>query len=610
MSKESAMANSIRSKNISVFRVTIALCLSLYFHNVYLYILIGFFLMTFSFRETSLYFLFLITALFISRFFSDFMPYGIIEYKSNNYYIVDKLFYKIALYSDRTLNQGDIIKCSGFAKCSEMSFLKKNIVFMGSDFSVQYTFIPRMLIEKQLNSLDGSASAAMMKIIYNQYVDDESLSFNIGYGLYSYYFLNFLRKKKPLFCLTGIIIISFLFSFEVKFILLLIDCLLNNKERSEIFTYKVLFICIYNFALFYNYSILLPLLFSFIVMFKNRYDFKLYLLVIESFFFKEIDLIETTFFNTLINIKIFFYIFSMLLLIMPFLQNFYLLLIRAYSMINEISLSIRGSVSLISIFLFLTIERSLRLNKYIQMALLCLLIASPINQPLMNVCFIDVGQGDSALIKYPLSKSCVLIDTGSKFNYHKLRKLLFSKGIYRIDHLIISHDDEDHNGNIENLEHDFKIGEIIEEGRDFSFKNIEYNYLYLGDFEDDNDNSLAYHIKIDDYDFLFTGDLSKKVENRIYEKYGPLKIDFLKVSHHGSYTGTSPYFIGNIQPEYAIISTNGKYDHPSKETIDTLDRYMVRYFITKNCGNVDLYFSKLLDFIKTGHNDFVIINKK
>ena len=100
------------------------------------------------------------------------------------------------------------------------------------------------------------------------------------------------------------------------------------------------------------------------------------------------------------------------------------------------------------------------------------------------------------------------------------------------------------------------------------------------------------------------------MENRIYERYGPLKIDFLKVSHHGSYTGTSPYLIGNILPEYAIISTNGKYDHPSDETIETLNSYLVRYFITKNSGNVDIYFSRLLDFIKTGHNDFVIINKK
>ena len=205
-------------------------------------------------------------------------------------------------------------------------------------------------------------------------------------------------------------------------------------------------------------------------------------------------------------------------------------------------------------------------------------------------------------------KKLELEDTDS-FEFDEFFNIL-SNNEYKIDYLIISHDDEDHNGNIENLQKDFRIGEIIETGKEFSFRSINYHYLYLGDFKDDNDNSLVYLLRIDDYDFLFTGDLSKQVENKIYEKYGPLKIDFLKVSHHGSYTGTSPYLIGNILPEYAIISTNGKYDHPSSETLDTLERYMVRYFITKYTGNVDIYFSGLLDFIKTGKNDFVIINKK
>ena len=604
------MANSAESKNISVFRVTIALCLSLYFHNICIYLLIAFFLLSFTYKEALLYLVLLGSALLFFKLISDFVPYGIVEFRNYNYYIVDKLFYKVALYTDRTLSKGDIISCCGFEKCTDISLLKKNIMFTGSDHSLECSFIPRMLIKKQLNNLSEPASAAALKILYNQYIDDESLNFNIGYGLYSYYFLDYLRKKNPACCIIALILISLLFSFEVKFLLLLIDCLFSKKDKTVILTCKILFICIYNFSLIYNYSILLPVLFSFIRMFARRYDFSIYLLLIESLFFKEIDLIETLFFSFLIKIKILFYILSMITILLPYLQNIYLFLIRAYSAICGLSIPIRGSVSLISIALFLFLNRIFTFNRFLQMALLCVLIISPLNQPLMNVCFIDVGQGDSALIRYPFSGNCVLIDTGSKFNYHKLRKTLFSKGIYKIDYLIISHDDEDHNGNIDNLMEDFKIEQIILTGKDFSFGNINYHHLDLGKYEEDNDNSLVYHIKIDDYDFLFTGDLSKKVENRIDEIYGPLKIDFLKVSHHGSYTGTSPYLIGNILPEYAIISTNGKYDHPSDETIETLNSYLVRYFITKNSGNVDIYFSRLLDFIKTGHNDFVIINKK
>ena len=587
-----------------------ALLLSLYFTDIRIYILIALFLLTFSYKETLLYLICLSVSLSLSYFLYDLIPYGIVDHKSYNYYVVDKLFYKVALYSDKELMKGDIVSCSGFERCSELSFLKKNILFSGSEYISKYSFIPRNLIDSGLNRLTEESDSILNKILYNQYQDDEGLSFNIGYGLYSYYFLNRIRRKSIKACLICMILISIFFSFEVKFILLLFDCLFDKKEKIKIFSYKIIFICIYNYSLFYNYSILLPLLFSFTSIVNTGYDFRIILLFIESLFFKEIDLIETVFFSSLVNLKIFFYLFSILLLFIPNMEKVFLFFIKIFSMINSLSLPIRGSISFISLAIFLILNKSFRINRYVNIILLCLLILSPFNQPLLNVCFIDVGQGDATLIKYPLSRHCVLIDTGSSFNYHKLRKTLYSKGIYRIDYLIISHDDEDHNGNIENLYKDFKIGELIDKGKDFSFKDINYHYLYLGDFGNDNDNSLAYLVNIDGYGFLFTGDLSKKAENVIHQRYGPLDIDFLKVSHHGSYTGTSPYLIGNILPVYAIISTNGKYNHPSKETLETLDDYMVRYFITKESGNIDICFSWILDFIRTGNNDFVIINKK
>ncbi len=610
MSMGSVRTNTIKSRNISVFRVAIALCLSLYFHNIFTYVLVAAFLFSFSYKETALYIFILSSCLLVSHYRRDFMPWGIVDFRNNNYYVVDKIFYKVALYTKENLNCGQIISCCAFDRTGDLSFLKKNILYSGSTYLRQNVFLPRLIIQNQIGKLNETSSAIVSRIMYNRYVDDEALHFSLGYGLYSYYFLNHIRKRSVIMCIVSVLLISILFNFELKFILLLIDCLFHKEDRENILSYKLILICIINRHLFSNYSILLPLLFSLIGMLKTRYDFRIYLLFIESLFFKEIDLFETLMFSFLMRIKIFFYIFSMLTVFMPFLEKIYIFSMNIYSFINQISFSIRGSISLISIILFLLMERSFRPNLYMQIALLCLLILSPFNQPFVNVCFIDVGQGDSALIKYPFSRSCVLIDTGSAYNYHKLRKTLFAKGIYVIDYLIISHDDEDHNGNIDNLKKDFRIKKTIEEGEDLVFHNTNYRYLYLGDFDNDNDNSLVYLVEIDGFSFLFTGDLSKKAENRIYERYGPLKIDFLKVSHHGSYTGTSPYLIGNILPEYAIISTNGKYDHPSPETLDTLERYLVKYLITKHSGNIDIYFSRVLDFIKTSNNDFVIINRK
>ena len=238
--------------------------------------------------------------------------------------------------------------------------------------------------------------------------------------------------------------------------------------------------------------------------------------------------------------------------------------------------------------------------------ILVLFILLPTNNPIFHVSFIDVGQGDSTLIHYGIKRSCVLIDTGSPFNYYKLKSKLISEGIYTIDYLIISHNDSDHNGNVEALQNDFYVKNIILERQDIELKDIYYKYLYLGEYDNDNDNSLVYLVNIDGYDFLFTGDISKKIERKLVNDYGPLNIDFLKVSHHGSYTGSSEYFISSILPRFSTISTNGQYNHPSKDTLNTLNKYESNIFITKHSGSINVYFTKLLDWIKTDKNEYII----
>ena len=207
-----------------------ALLLSLYFADIRIYILIALFLLTFSYKETLLYLICLSVSLSLSYFLYDLIPYGIVDHKSYNYYVVDKLFYKVALYSDKELMKGDIVSCSGFERCSELSFLKKNTIFSGSEYISKYSFIPRNLIESGLNRLTEESDNILNKTLYNQYQDDEGLSFNIGYGLYSYYFLNRIRRKSIKACLICMILISIFFSFEVKFILLLFDCQIGRAH--------------------------------------------------------------------------------------------------------------------------------------------------------------------------------------------------------------------------------------------------------------------------------------------------------------------------------------------------------------------------------------------
>ena len=92
--------------------------------------------------------------------------------------------------------------------------------------------------------------------------------------------------------------------------------------------------------------------------------------------------------------------------------------------------------------------------------------------------------------------SGVLINTGSSYQYNSLKKELCRYGIDTIDHLVITHDDEDHNGNLHNLDKVFRIKDVIEKGHDFYYRNLNFQYLKMDESDNDNDNSLVYLLDV------------------------------------------------------------------------------------------------------------------
>lgn len=58
------------------------------------------------------------------------------------------------------------------------------------------------------------------------------------------------------------------------------------------------------------------------------------------------------------------------------------------------------------------------------------------------------------------------------------------------------------------------------------------------------------------------------------------KVDVLKVGHHGSASSTSQEFVKQVEPKYAIISTNGRYGHPSDEVLDRLSNIGAKIYRT------------------------------
>ena len=86
--------------------------------------------------------------------------------------------------------------------------------------------------------------------------------------------------------------------------------------------------------------------------------------------------------------------------------------------------------------------------------------------------------------------------------------------------------------------------------------------------------------------FLFTGDTTKEVEEKILDK--DINSNLLKVSHHGSNDASSANFLVNVHPEYAIISVgkDNDYYHPHKVTLDKLNRLGTKVYRTDQDGTI------------------------
>lgn len=210
------------------------------------------------------------------------------------------------------------------------------------------------------------------------------------------------------------------------------------------------------------------------------------------------------------------------------------------------------------------------------------------------VYFIDVGQGDSALIVTKNNKS-ILIDTGGKVgsNYSLMKSNVIpffkSIGIRKLDYLFITHGDYDHAGYGIDLVNNFNVknrftnkGKYNSLEKKLNIKSFNNSYIKIDNVEiyslnsklynNENSDSLVLLVIIDNYKLLFMGDASINTEKDIMNNYDIGDVFILKVGHHGSKTSSSEEFINSINPKYSIISVskNNKFGHPNKEVLDNL----------------------------------------
>ncbi len=229
------------------------------------------------------------------------------------------------------------------------------------------------------------------------------------------------------------------------------------------------------------------------------------------------------------------------------------------------------------------------------------------------VYFIDVGQADAIYIKD--GNSNMMIDAGNNADGKLLVKYLQSLNVDGFKYVVGTHAHEDHIGGMDDIINNFKIDnfympeaistsktfeDVLDAldikkvtfqtpkiGDKFTLEKASFEVLSIGtDTNDLNDTSLVLKMNYNTTCVLFMGDASSSVEETLLDK--DINCQVLKVGHHGSKYSSSDKFIKKVKPTYGIIMVgqDNKYGHPTKKTLDTLEKYQVNIHRTDKEGTI------------------------
>lgn len=227
----------------------------------------------------------------------------------------------------------------------------------------------------------------------------------------------------------------------------------------------------------------------------------------------------------------------------------------------------------------------------------------------------DVGQGDATLIIYGSTQ--ILVDGGPN------NKVLNCLGKYmpfwdrEIEAVILTHPDSDHYAGLIEVIKRYKVDNYLYNGLDSSNQSYEVlrkgvggggirevvakkgtsvrvgkMYLDIVSPEEakkeaeSNDNSLVIDLKYGSFEAILSGDAPKEILNKVSVNI-PLK--YIKLSHHGSKTGTDAFTLDNFMPKLAIISVGkNNYGHPNEEVINLLKERSIRMLRTDEKGDIEV----------------------
>lgn len=270
-----------------------------------------------------------------------------------------------------------------------------------------------------------------------------------------------------------------------------------------------------------------------------------------------------------------------------------------------------------------------RMAMLIQVILLATVIAHPFSagrpDGLLRVDFLDVGQGDSALITMP-DGTTLLVDGGGRPNFFSregqleadkepfardtrsvgeavVSEYLWWRGLDRIDYLVATHADADHIDGLNDVARNFDVRgalvartsrkdpaftkfydtanaiglpiAVVGAGDVLRFSGTTATVLWPRasarlETQSRNNDSMVLRLQSGERSILLTGDIERLAEAAVLSADPELPVDVVKVAHHGSKTSSTDGFVSAAHPKFAIISVgqHSMFGHPHREVIE------------------------------------------
>src|SRR3989441_9298901 len=250
-----------------------------------------------------------------------------------------------------------------------------------------------------------------------------------------------------------------------------------------------------------------------------------------------------------------------------------------------------------------------------------------------RVTFLDVGQGDAALVETADGRA-MLIDGGSATDAYDAGRMviapvLWDRGIRRLDVVVATHPQLDHVGGLAFVLRKFEVGQLWTNGvareavflhrleRIVTERHVPVRAVTAADgslalgscqahvLNPDasegpgaaraegaglNNQSIVLHLACGSSPVLFTGDIESEAESRLARLSEPLKAAVLKVPHHGAKGSVYEPFLSAVNPQLAVVSVGqaNAYGHPSPAMVDTYSRLGIGLLGTDRHGAVSI----------------------